>query len=144
MRGEKEMFKKFCFYMLPSFIYNILVFLLMLSSLFIPVSADVNWLWTWGFYIPYLFWANYFISFVLGFYVQERSNTRKFKTQLLLSLISFFITLFNLLIPDIRDWGALMSSPLRQTFIFTLYPALGSSILFLLAQIIKMHRQKKQ
>lgn len=133
------MVKKLWFFMSPFFIYSIVVFLLRLPSIFIPNTADIMWLWIFGFYFPYLFGGIYVISFVLGLSVQKRSNTQKFRKQLLLSFIFLFVTLFNLLIPT---WRYLSNYTFLENISYTVYPALGTTLLFLLAQIVKMYIQK--
>lgn len=134
------MIKKIYISMIPFIFYSIIIFLLMILSMIIPKASDIVWLWGFLFYLPYLYGGIYIISFILGLCVQKRSNVKKIKNQLILSIIFFLITLSNLLIPA---WKSITNYSLQSNLIYTVYPALGSAILFFIAQIIKLHNQRK-
>lgn len=131
--------KRYYSWMLPFILYSLIVFLLMTAAVCIPSSSDLLWVWGFLFYLPYIYFGIYIMGFILGLSVQKRSNAKTVKVPFMLSLTAFLITLSNLLIPA---WKSIASYSLYRNLIYTIYPAMGSSVLFFIAQIIKLHRQK--
>lgn len=123
------MIKRYYSFMLPFIFYSLIVFLLMIIAVCIPSSSDVLWVWGFFFYLPYIYFGIYIMGFILGLYVQKRSNTKTVNVQFILSLIAFLITLFNLLIPA---WKSIINYSLHRNLIYTIYPAMRFSVFFLL------------
>lgn len=135
------MIKKIFSWMIPFYIYSLIVFCFMIICVFTPNSTDIKWLLGWGFYIPYIFIGIHITSFVLGRFIQKRSNTSKGSIRFMLTIISFVITLLNLLIPaydSIKVYG------FQRNFIYTFLPTIGSSILFWIGQAIELHKQQQK
>lgn len=129
------MLKKIISWMLPFFIYNLIVLLLILLMFLLPIGSDIVLLIGWGLYIPYIYFVIYILGFIFGYFIQARSLVQSIKLQLILAIISFTTMLLVLS-------TYIISEPsLFSTFAFV--PAFGSSCLFFIGELFSRHKQNK-
>ena len=81
------MLKKIISWMLPFFIYNLIVLLLILLMFLLPIGSDIVLLIGWGLYIPYIYFVIYILGFIFGYFIQARSLVQSIKLQLILAII---------------------------------------------------------
>lgn len=129
------MLKKIMSWMLPYFVYNLVVLTIILLIFLFPTGSDISLLLGWGIYIPYIFYIVYILGFIFGYFVQIRCPILSITLQLTLTIISF-VTLILVLSVYIISEPDLFTT-------FALIPASGSSCLFLIGEIFARYEQKK-
>lgn len=118
--------------------YSLLLFL-SITSLFISKQSDVIWIWIWLFYMPFIFFGAYLYGFVMGILTQFRirSTIKQLFCQAgIYFVLSLFLTLLSYLsFAESFDF-------LRDPY-YTFYPAIGSSLLFIVGSLLTKWIQKK-
>ncbi len=131
------MIKKIVNWLVPFWIYSLGVSCIFILFRFIPSGSDYLWLIGWGFILPHLFVGIYVWGLLLGWLVQWRSFLRSIRSQLLLTLIVFTV---SLLVLSIYTWG----TGVKWVIILNMIPSAGFSILFFAAEIVTKKAQMKQ
>jgi len=132
----KKFFSKFSLFWE---IYFFLFFLCSLGGIFIPWDNDIIWIWIWLFYVPFSFCLVYPYGFIMGIYVQSKlTGTRK---EILLLSIIYFILVLILLMLSLLD--VILTNGILYIIRLTVYPALGSTLLFVLGAFIVKFKQQK-
>lgn len=118
--------------------YAVLIFLSM-TSVFISKQSDVIWLWIWLFYMPFVFFGIYLYGFIMGVLTQyQLKNTVKqlFSQTGIYFLLSLLLTLLSYLC-FVKSFDFL-----RDPY-YTFYPAIGSTLLYVLGSFLTKWVQKK-
>ena len=119
--------------------YLILFFLCSICIL-IPDDNDIIWLWLWTFYIPFSLILVYPYGFFTGIWVQYKLRG-KTKEILFISII-YFILIFFLL--RIYLFEGMLKNGILYYVDMSFYPALGSTLLFILGAFITKFIQGKK
>lgn len=129
------MLKKIMSWMLPYFVYNLIVLLLIASYFLIPKGADIAWLFVWGFYFPYIGFIVYILGFTFGYFTQKRSMTQSVMLQLLLALIVFTTTASVL--------SVYILTMMETFFELAFIPAFGSALFFFAGEIYSRYKKNR-
>lgn len=135
MKQSKKTFLGIRFFQVS---YSILL-LLSVTCTFISKQNDIIWVWIWLFYMPFVFFGIHLYGFIMGILTQYRlKNTMK---QLLLQTGIYFLLSLCLLVSSYFAFAK--SFDLLENPFYNVYPALGSTLLFLVGSLITKWIQKK-
>lgn len=119
-------------------IYVVLLFLFTLGFL-LPNDSDIIWIWVWFFFMPFSMFIIYLYGFFMGVWIQHKLNCTT-KELLFLTIIYFILHFFLFII-----WC--LDGILRGVLYYIeayFYPALGSTLLFLLGAFLAKWIQKRK
>ena len=132
----KKFFRKFSLFWI---IYFSLFFLSAIGGIFATKDINIIYIWIFLFYMPFTIFLVYPYGFLMGFWIQKKSNDMALEI-LPLSIIYFILVLLLLMASGI---SGMLTNGILYNFDIKLYPALGSTLLFALGSIIAKFKYQK-
>lgn len=130
----KNFFKKFK----PFWIIYLSLFLLStIGGIFISKDNDIIWIWISLFYMPFSLYLVYPYSFFMGIWIQNKL-IGTIKEILLMSIIYFILILLLLMSSGLIG---MIKNGILYNIDIKFYPALGSTLLFILGVFIVTFKQ---
>lgn len=132
-------------WMLPFYIYTIIIFILMFIGINLSYDSNARTIWLIFFYLVYLSKGIYIAGFIMGFIVQRRSQSQNKVIQIIFAGIVFLSSLITLPSPT---WKFIKHPFINSGLLDGLRIALITAILFfsgeVLSSLIQKHKHTKK